>query len=100
MWRRIGELWAGERGLAEAFWWYAVALGLAVNGAATLAGLAVAAMAGPDAAVIALFLLPVPYIVLTLVAVWRSARRYAGRPVWATLARVAIVAWSIVEVLA
>jgi hypothetical protein len=42
---------------------------------------------------IAIFLLPVPYIVVAIVGVWRSADAYNGPPHWATLARIAAVGW-------
>ena len=47
----------------------------------------------PDAVAVGLFLIPVPYILIAVVGVVRSANRYDGPPVWATLARVAVLAW-------
>jgi hypothetical protein len=45
--------------------------------------------------VVGIFLLPLPYNVLAVVGVWRSADTYNGPRHWATLARVAAVAWSL-----
>jgi hypothetical protein len=42
---------------------------------------------------IVIFLLPVPYVVVAVVGVWRSADAYGGPQHWATLARIAALAW-------
>lgn len=92
------RLWAGRMPLAEAFWWYAMAYGLLVNLIASLASLAAAAVDAPGAVAVMLFLLPLPYNVLVLVGVWRSAGAHgngtgehgAHR---ALLARAAVAAW-------
>ena len=49
----------------------------------------------PTALVVGIFLLPLPYNVVAVVGVWRSADTYNGPRHWATLARVAAVAWSL-----
>lgn len=84
---RLKDLWAGRLRLADAFWTYAVFWGLLFNIAATLAAFAIvvaakAAAGGGDGgslaalAALAVHLLPLPYNVVSLVGVWRSA----GRP--------------------
>lgn len=97
---RIARLWEGAVPLARAFWEYAILYGLMANLAATLAAAALTAAGVHPALTLAVFLLPVPYNILVLVAVWRSAGRYAGPPHWAALARAAIVVWVLVATLA
>ena len=73
--RPLRRLWRGELPLAEAFWLWAVlgAIGYAL--AAWIAGYA----------------LSIPYNILALVGVWRSADRYQergeGEDIWAHAAR-------------
>ena len=45
------------------------------------------------------FALPIPYNLLMLVAVWQSARAYTGARLWADLARLAIIIWTIATTL-
>jgi len=92
--RAIGDLWAGQLPLGEAFWKHAVAIGFAVNLAATTGGLSVLIADGPSAAALAVYLSPVPYMVACVVGVWRSAARHAGPPRQAEAARVAVLVWA------
>jgi hypothetical protein len=87
--RRLGAVWRGELPLTTVFWDWAVLGGLAVNLAATIAALALAAADAPAALTVTAFLAPLPYNLLWLIGVWRSAARYPGSPHWARLARVA-----------
>jgi hypothetical protein len=89
----LRALWAGELPLAEAFWWYGIAVGFLVNAVASLATLALATFGLPGWLLVVLYLAPTPYNLLVLVGVWRSAAAWRGRPEWANLARAAIVAW-------
>lgn len=83
--RALKDLWAGRLPLADAFWTYAVFWGVLVNIGATAAALAllVAAKAAAGAtaahaaalAAAALHALPIPFNVVVLVGVWRSAAR-------------------------
>lgn len=93
---RIRQLWNGEVALGTAFWTYAVALGLGVNGVCTIGALALAVFDAPPAAMIAVFVLAIPYNVLITVGVWRSAESYEGEKKWADLARAATVIWAVV----
>lgn len=86
-------LWKGHLPLARAFWEYAVFYVTLANLCATAAALGALAAGLPAALAIAIFLLPVPYIVVAIVGVWRSADAYNGPPHWATLARIAAVGW-------
>lgn len=92
-------LWAGEVPLARAFWSYAMIGGTVLNGASTLLAMALLAMDVPAAVAVIVFALPIPYNLLVLVGVWRSAGAYQGPRLWADLARVAIVIWAAAAVL-
>jgi hypothetical protein len=86
-------LWSGQLPLARAFWEFAVVYAGLANLCATFAAFAVVAADLPGAVAVGVFLLPVPYIVVAVVGVWRSADAYAGPPHWATLARIGAVLW-------
>jgi hypothetical protein len=86
-------LWNGNLPLARAFWEYAVVYVALVNLVTTYAAFAVMAADLPGWLALAVFLLPLPYIVMAVVGVWRSAAAYTGPQHWASLARVASVLW-------
>ena len=90
---RIGALWAGAVPLPVAFWRHAIVHGFVVNLVATLAMLVLLAMDAPGWLALAVHLMPLPYNVLFLVAVWRSAARWSGPSAWADAARVAVTVW-------
>ena len=89
----VARLWAGEVPLGSAFWDYAVIGGLAVNLTTSLLFLVLVSADRPVAALIVGYAPSVPYNVLALVAVWRSAARYQGGRIWADLARIAALVW-------
>lgn len=91
----LRRLVAGEAPLARAFWDYGIIGGTALNALTTVAAMALLAAEDLEAAALVLFALPIPYNLLVVVAVWRSASAYAGRAVWADLARLAIVLWAL-----
>ena len=91
---RLPDLWHGRLPLSEAFWVWAIGIGLALNLAATSAMLALVAADLPAGLALGVHLLPVPYNVAVGVGVWRSAGSYEGPPFWADLARVAAIAWA------
>jgi hypothetical protein len=95
----LRRLWVGEVPLAQVFWNYAMIGGSAFNVAATLAAMALLASDAPDVAAIVAFALPIPYNLLMVVAVWQSARAYTGARLWADLARLAIIIWTIATTL-
>lgn len=84
----LRDLWSGRLPLRDAFWTYAVFWGLLLNLAAGIAALAlivadkatapatVASASVLPVAALVLHLAPVPYNIIALVGVWRSA----GRP--------------------
>jgi hypothetical protein len=96
----VAHLWAGEAPLKQAFWQYAVGYGLLLNLITTLAFLALIARDANTALIVLAFALPVPYNVLAVVAVWRSANRYPGSKTWADLACIGTVIWMIVLTIA
>jgi hypothetical protein len=85
--RKLGALWAGELPLSEAFWTYAVAIGLTVNVVSSILVLALITADRPLAALFVGYVCSVPYNVVALVGVWRSAARHEGERAHAELAR-------------
>jgi len=93
------SLWRGELPLRQAFWEYAVVYGTIISIVATAAAIASVAMSLPDAVAVGLFLIPVPYILIAVVGVMRSANGYDGPQIWASLARVAVLVWGALMIL-
>jgi hypothetical protein len=91
--RLLRALWKGQLPLVQAFWEFAVVYVALANLCATIAAFAVVAADLPAALALGVFLLPVPYLIVAVVGVWRSAAAYAGPQHWATLARAASVLW-------
>ena len=89
--RKLRALWAGELPLGEAFWTWAIGIGLLVNLTTTVLFLALITYDRPWAALFVGHVLSVPYNVVALVGVWRSAARYQGRAGVADLARIVTV---------
>ena len=85
---RLRALWSGDLPLGEAFWTYAVVVGLAVNVVTSVLFLALLSWDRPYAALFVGYVLAVPYNVVALVGVWRSAARYQGERIRADLARI------------
>lgn len=79
--------------LAVAVWRYAFLYGLALNVAATVAALGLVAGDAPIALAVAVHLSPVPYSVLAICGVWRSAGRHPGDRSMAEFAKIGVVAW-------
>lgn len=84
---KLRSLWLGDLPLGEAFWTWAVGVGLLVNVATTGLFLAMITADQPWAALLLGYALSVPYNVLAAVGVWRSAARYPGPAQHADLAR-------------
>jgi len=91
--QRLGELWRGELPLEIAFWRYAIYWGLVVNIIATAAALALVVLDFPIAIAVIVHLLPVPYSIVVMTGVWRSADRYSGARKVATYARIGVLVW-------
>jgi hypothetical protein len=75
--------------LDEAFWTWAIGIGLLVNLTTSALFLALITADRPWAALFVGYALSVPYNVLATVGVWRSAARYDGPTLHAELARIA-----------
>ena len=92
----IKQLWAGEVPLDLAFWRYTITYGLLLN--LLTHGLFFALLAGDaNLLLVALaFALPIPYNILMIVAVWRSADRFEGSKSWSETARIVAVIWMII----
>ena len=85
----VRDLWAGNVPLAKAFWEYGVLYAILLAAASTMGSLALWSV-GQMALGFIVHISPMPYAILTLVAVWRSAGKYQGDRMWAGMARAAI----------
>ncbi len=83
----LRALWLGELPLSDAFWTWAVTIGLLVNVTTSVLFLTMIAYDRPWAALLCGYALSVPYNLLVTVGVWRSAGRYQGPASHADLAR-------------
>jgi hypothetical protein len=88
---KLRSLWLGELPLGEAFWTWAIGVALLVNLTTSVLFLALISVDRPWAALFVGYVLSVPYSVLAVVGVWRSAARYQGHAGHADLARIATV---------
>lgn len=88
------DLWSGRLPLGRAFWEYAILYGTCANVGSTVAALAALASDLPGWLAVTVFLLPLPYLVVAVVGVSRSADRYRGPSGWARWAKVAVVVWA------
>lgn len=86
-------LWNGRLSLARAYWEFAIVYVLLANLGATAAALAAIASGLPAALGVLIFLLPLPYILVAVVGVWRSADGYDGPPLLAMLAKYSSIVW-------
>ena len=93
---QIKRLWRGEESLARAFWEYAILYGTLANLITTAATFAALALGLSGAIALAFFVLPIPYNIFAVVAVWRSAQHYRGPQEWALLARIGAIVWALI----
>lgn len=94
--KQLGRLWRGELTLDSAFWTWAVIGGLLVNVTSSAAFLALVMAEQPVAAVVVGYVLSVPYNIVAVVGVWRSAARHEGDPRWAETARIVTAVGAII----
>ena len=87
----LRTLWRGDCPLADAFWTWAVAVGLLVNVATSALFVVMLLVDLPSIALLLGYGASLPYKLVAAVGVWRSAARYEGPPVHADLARGATV---------
>ena len=85
---RLRALWSGDLPLGEAFWTYAVTIGLAVNLTTSLLFLVLISWDRPVAALFGGSALPLPNNVAALGGVWRAGPRLGGPRHPAPLARI------------
>lgn len=88
---RLTTLWRGDYSLADAFWTWAVTVGLLVNAVTSMLFLVLITQNLAWAALIIGYGVTLPYNAVTVVGVWRAAARYEGPPFHADLARGATV---------
>ena len=94
--RLFGRLWRGELALSDAFWNWAVIGGLLVNIVSSVLFLVLIMADRPITALIVGYVFSVPYNIVVLVGVWRSADRYEGDQQWASLARLVTVIGAVI----
>jgi hypothetical protein len=85
--RALHRLWTGATPLDVAFWNWAVIAGLLVNITTSIGFFLLMQAREPVFALLVGYGLSVPYNILAVVGVWRSAARYTGPPQLAALAR-------------
>lgn len=83
----LNKLWLGNYPLNEAFWTWAVTIGLFVNVTTSLLFLMLITLELPWLALMVGYGLSVPYNIVAAMGVWRSAARYGGPAIHADLAR-------------
>jgi hypothetical protein len=91
------RLWSGELPLSRVLWTDMLIIGTLVNIVALIASLVLFAAAAPLILSVAVFLLHIPYNILLLQGVWRSADR--EEPAWSWTARVIALVWFLVALL-
>ncbi len=92
----LGSLWRGDAGLAKTYWIYGAigSLIFFVVPGALQAGLWVSGSQNAALGAFSLFYsfgFAPAYVVFISVAIWRSANTYQGNPLWAKLAKLAVV---------
>jgi len=89
--------WRGDVSLRKALWWDMAAVGTLVNLAAALIALLLLARDVSTGVGAVVYFAPLPYNLLLLVSVWRSAARTGGPQ--AATARLLAVLWFVLAVL-
>jgi hypothetical protein len=89
--KRLRTLWRGDLPLADAFWTWTVTIGLFVNVSTTILFLMLLTLDRPWMALIAGYAVSVPYNIVAVVGVWRSADRDQAPGMNPDLARAASV---------
>ena len=96
MTRLAKDLWAGRVPLGRTFWEFAVGWNIVAAVAVLFAFWGALSAGAPPFVLGLVYFSSAPFHAVILVAVWRSAGHYTGRPVWAQAARAAAVVWTIV----
>jgi len=96
MHRAIADLWSGRTSLPRAFWEYAICYGTLLNLLTTVASLGALAAGATGLVVIAVHFLALPYNLVAIVGVWRSAESYRGPAIWGYLSRAGVIVWALI----
>ena len=91
--QQLKELWRGRLPLGVAFWHYAIYYGLIVNVIATTISVVLLLADAPIVLALVVHVVPLPYSVVTVFGVWRSADRQGKRDKFANFARIGVLAW-------
>ena len=94
--RIIVDFFRGGLPLGRAFWFWGILGGGIVSLFATLLALTLIAAGAPAWLAVLVFAAHIPWNVVLLVGVWRSAGRPGVSPAVASLARLVILAWLVV----
>lgn len=86
--KHLLRLWRGDLPLEHAFWNWAVVGGLLINVASSALFLMLIVVDRPVAALLVGYIVSVPYNIVAVVGVWRSAGRFSGDRQMADLARI------------
>jgi hypothetical protein len=92
----IVEFWRGGLPLGRALWLWGIVGGGVISLFATLLALMLVAAGAPAWLAVLVFAAPIPWNMVLLVGVWRSAGRPEVSPASANLARLVILAWVVV----
>jgi hypothetical protein len=90
---RLRSFWRGEVALGRAFWLWGIVGGGLVNLYVTLLGLALLAAGVPAWLAVLMLVAPIPWNLVLLVGVWRSAGQPAVARDIALAARLTILVW-------
>jgi len=90
----ISRLWRGDIPLWKSFWLFGVGGGALLGLPIFSAMLALTDVPDETTALVFVSALGVLllYLIWAFVGIWRAAKVYSGKPVWATLAKLAVVA--------
>jgi hypothetical protein len=94
--RTIVEFWRGGVPLGRAFWVWGILGGGVVSLVATLLALLLLAAGAPAWLAVLVFAAHIPWNLVLLVGVWRSAGRPGVSHAASNVARLAILAWVVV----
>ncbi|HEY9536705.1 MAG TPA: hypothetical protein VIS03_03850 [Kiloniellaceae bacterium] len=89
--------WRGEIPLGRALWWDMGCVGTLINLATGLVALLLIARDLPDAVAAAVYFSPLPYNLLLVVSVWRSAAKTPGPS--ALTAQLIAAVWLVLSIL-
>ena len=96
----IRDVWKGDLPLRQAIWEYAVFYGLLVNVLTDVLFYALLVNDASSVLIALAFVIPIPYNIFVVVAVWRSAGRHPRSERARDLARLGTVVWMVVLTLA